>query len=116
MSGPEAIATGDLQSTSFGELLASAYQRNLSGSLVVAESAERRHCVVFSKGCPAKVQLCDAVEHLGVVMMELGLIDQDQLGQALEHSRTNGVILGKATESTSPDPERQTDPLPPTVL
>ena len=96
MTEPQALATGEMGDTPLGGLLFSVHQKQLSGSIVLAETPERLHCVSFRNGYPCKVRPADSEEMTGELLVELGAIEALQLKQVLEHASASGVLTGVA--------------------
>jgi tetratricopeptide (TPR) repeat protein len=93
VSDPQPIATGDLKDTPFGGLLNSIYVRKLTGSLVIAETPERRHCVGFQSGMPNKTKLVDPVDLVGEILIEAGYITPEHLAESLDYAQQLGLLL-----------------------
>jgi tetratricopeptide (TPR) repeat protein len=82
--------------TPLGGLLASINQKALSGSVVIAETPERLHCISLRDGCPSKVRLADPVDLIGDIMVEVGAVPGDQLAEVLVYAGSAGVLTGLA--------------------
>lgn len=96
MTETEALATGELKDTPFGGLLYSIFTRMLTGSLVVAESAERRHCVSFRDGYPTKAKLVDPMDLLGEILFEAGSLTPEQIAEILDYSEQLELLCGES--------------------
>lgn len=96
MTQTEALATGELKDTPFGGLLYSILTRQLTGSLVIAETPERRHCVSFRDGYPIKARLVDPIDLLGEILVEAGSLLPDQMAEVLEYSEQLGLLCGES--------------------
>jgi len=93
---PQALATGDLRDTPLGGLLYSIHTRRLTGSLVIAETAERRHCVAFQDGSPNKARLVDPIDLVGEILIEASCLTPEQLTESLEYSQQLGLFFGES--------------------
>lgn len=79
---PEFKSEGRLESHRLPVLLAQILERNLSGTLHI-ESGESKTWVWFDQGFPAGVNIPNSEVYLGMVMREIGLIDDDTFNESL---------------------------------
>lgn len=96
MTEAQALATGEIKDTPLAGLLASIHQKQLNGSVVLAETPERLHCVSFRQGYPFKARLADAEDLTGELLVELAGVAPDQIPAVLEHASSNGLLTGQA--------------------
>jgi len=82
MTLPEFKSEGQLESRPLPMLLAQALEKNLSGTLHI-ESGESKTWVWFDQGFPAGVNIPNSEVYLGMVMRELGLIDDATFNESL---------------------------------
>lgn len=82
MSLPEFSNQGQLEGRPLPMLLAQILEKNLSGTLHI-ESGESKTWVWFDQGFPAGVNIPNSEVYLGMVMRELGLIDDTTFNESL---------------------------------
>ena len=81
--GVTPTATGSFGKTPFAHVLVYLHTRELSGTLEVREG-ERQDHVYFQKGCPAKVRSSEPIEPLGRVLLDMGLVSDDDYNSSLQ--------------------------------
>ena len=96
MTEPQALATGEIAETPLGGLLFSISEKQLTGSIVLAETPERLHCISFKNGYPCKVRPADSTDMTGEILVENGVFDANELQEILEYSGSSGVLTGLA--------------------
>ncbi len=79
---PEFESEGQLEKYPLPMLLAQILEKNLSGTLHV-ESGESRTWIWFDQGFPAGVNIPNSEVYLGMVMREIGLIDDATFNESL---------------------------------
>ena len=82
MTLPEFNQEGQLEGCPLPMLLAQILEKNLSGTLHI-ESGESKTWVWFDQGFPAGVSIPNSEVYLGMVMRELGLIDDETFNESL---------------------------------
>lgn len=82
MTLPEFNEEGQLEGHPLPMLLAQILEKNLSGTLHI-ESGESKTWVWFDQGFPAGVNIPNSEVYLGMVMRELGLIDDATFNESL---------------------------------
>ena len=70
-------ASGRLDRTPLANLLVYCLDKALTGTIVLESSDGLRHAIYFRQGFAAKVRTGDGFAHLGRVLLELTLIDED---------------------------------------
>ena len=97
---PEPAAQGTLAKTPFSHLLIYAYERQLSGTFEFAGPAGDGGTVLVIDGQPTKAKTIQATSYLGRVLLELGLLTDEQLDTSLRalaiQKRLHGQILMEA--------------------
>jgi hypothetical protein len=91
MNDETAQAVGFLETTPFVDLLVHAYDRRLTGTLVLEEPDGQRHGVYFEGGTPRKAKTAETVARLGEVLVDTGVITPDV------HRRTLARAVGERT-------------------
>jgi curved DNA-binding protein CbpA len=110
----EPTASGVLAKTPLAHLLVYCLEKKLRGALVFRPEGDadpsNADVVTLVDGCPAKVRTADAIEHLGRVLLELGIIDDATYNESLmAMSRGEGLqgqILRKGGKLDQPSLER----------
>jgi len=82
MALPEFSKQGQLEGRPLPMLLAQILEKNLSGTLHI-ESGESKTWAWFDQGFPAGVNIPNSEVYLGMVMRELGLIDDETFNESL---------------------------------
>jgi tetratricopeptide (TPR) repeat protein len=104
---PAPTASGSLAKTPFAHLLVYALERRLTGTFELSVGDASMATMVVLGGCPAKIRTAEPIHHLGIVLMELGMISPEQLQTSLarlqESPRLQGQIL---LEMGAVDPPR----------
>jgi curved DNA-binding protein CbpA len=95
MSAPVPETVGTLASTPFGELLVSALDQRLTGTLILEETAGARHGVYLEGGTARQVKIAVPTEHLGEVLVETGAISADVHERTLERALREHVLHGQ---------------------
>jgi tetratricopeptide (TPR) repeat protein len=94
---PEPVAQGTLAKTPFPHLLIYAHDRQLSGTFEFAGPGDDGGTVLVIDGQPTKVRTIRQTTYLGRVLLELGLITDEQLDVSLRalaiQKRLHGQIL-----------------------
>ncbi|MEO7093335.1 MAG: J domain-containing protein [Polyangiales bacterium] len=110
----EPTASGVLAKTPLAHLLVYCLEKKLRGALVFRPEGDSdpssADVVTLVDGCPAKVRTAEPIEHLGRILLELGLIDDVAYNESLmAMSRGEGLqgqILRKAGKVDQPSLER----------
>src|SRR4051812_17316045 len=93
---PRAPSTrGLLSSSSLGELLVSALEQRLHGSLVFETPAGQKSALFIDAGCVTKARTADPVEPLGRLLVECRLIEPATLDTGLARAGLTGHRLGE---------------------
>ncbi|HEX6274771.1 MAG TPA: DUF4388 domain-containing protein [Polyangiaceae bacterium] len=95
MNDETAQAVGFLETTPFVDLLVHAYDRRLTGTLVLEEPGGQRHGVYFEAGTPRKAKTAEAVARLGEVLVETGVISADVHRRTLERAVGERTLHGR---------------------
>ncbi len=97
---PEPAAQGTLAKTPFSHLLIYAFERQLSGTFEFAGPAGEGGTILVIDGQPTKAKTIQATSYLGRVLLELGLLTDEQLDTSLRtlaaQKRLHGQILLEA--------------------
>ena len=97
MAGAQPTASGTLQKTPLLHLLVHLLDHRLSGTLVVEQPGGQKSAVYFQHGIPAKAKTSETVIHLGRLLLEMGLLDEQGLNRSLAkmsaEQRLHGEIL-----------------------
>lgn len=92
---PAPTAQGSLAKTPFPHLVVYAMERQLSGTFELQTGTESAATILCVSGFPAKVRTTAAVHHLGEVMLDLGLVTDDQLKASLEALQVTPRLQGQ---------------------
>src|SRR5215831_19286018 len=92
---PAPTATGAFVKTPFPHLLVYALERRLSGTFELALGASNLATMVVVGGCPAKVRIQEPVCFLGAVLVELGMITEDELQGSLQRMQETPRLQGE---------------------
>jgi len=74
---PQLVVRGTLAQTPLAEFLVQAYDGELEGSLILQTPEGEKSALLFVRGAPAKARLGGDDISLGVVAVDLGLVEQD---------------------------------------
>lgn len=77
-------------------VLAHAYRRDLSGTIVVGNSAQPPDAIYVHRGAPAKASTSEVVAPLGEVLIAMGSIDEETLIDGYEIACDTSVRLGQS--------------------
>jgi tetratricopeptide (TPR) repeat protein len=80
---PPAGATGTFAKTPFSHLLLYVHDQKLSGTLELATPDRRSAAVFFIEGKPVKARTSEPVAYLGRVLLERGVLTEEQLNRSL---------------------------------
>ncbi len=98
-AGKAPTAEGTLAKTPFPHLLVYMADRALTGTVVLTTPRDGEPAamngICFREGAPSKVRVADAVHHLGRVLLELGLIDDDGLNASLATLAETKMLHGE---------------------
>src|SRR5262245_46135335 len=84
--GQPPTAQGSLERTPFVHLMVYMIDRQVTGTLVLAEANQppgEEHAIYFSRGAPAKFRTGKPIAHLGRVLFELGYLTEQALNESL---------------------------------
>lgn len=85
---------GSLETMAVADVLEWITRRKLSGTLTLEHGEDRRE-LRFDRGLLESEESTLADERLGTALESRGLVDDDQLAQAVEVQRQTGVLLGR---------------------
>src|SRR5579859_412495 len=91
-------AQGSLERTPFVHLLVYMADRQMSGTLVLAEADAapgEEHAIYFANGAAAKFRTGKPIAHLGRVLFELGFITEQALNESLSAIAGTGELHGE---------------------
>jgi tetratricopeptide (TPR) repeat protein len=94
MSNHTPSAQGILEKTPVVHLLVYVFERNLSGSLVIASPTGGKLTIVFASGAPTKVELVPHDLFLAHILEDLGLGDGDSLQVSYQAAKQRGMRHG----------------------
>jgi curved DNA-binding protein CbpA len=97
-SGQQPTAQGSLERTPFVHLLVYMADRQVSGSLVLADPAEaagQEHGIYFLDGTASKFRTGKPIAHLGRVLFELGYLSEQALNDSLTAIAGRGELHGE---------------------
>ena len=80
---PAPTANGTLAKTPLLHLILYALDKRLTGTIEVLSPDKRSAAILFAEGRPAKARTSDPVAHLGRVLREMGLVNEEQLTRSL---------------------------------
>lgn len=89
------FASGTLEKTPLVHLLASLHERQLTGTLVFETENGAKSAVSITRGAPTKVKLAEPVARLGTLLVELGLIDEQDREQSYAQAKQQGRLHGQ---------------------
>ncbi len=94
---PQPILTGALAKTPLAEFLIQAYDGGLEGTLLLQTAEREKSAVWFVRGAPAKARLFDPSITLRHVVVDLGLVSEENAAssqkQAEAEKRLHGAVL-----------------------
>ncbi len=92
---PDPTATGDFTRTPLVHLLVYMIDQELTGTTVLSVPGVE-HCIYFDRGVPSKIKTGTMTATLDRVLLELGLVDETSLYEALAEVAKYGGLLGRA--------------------
>lgn len=94
---PPPTAQGTLSKTPFPHLLLYVLERQLTGSIVLTAPDGEHATILALEGFPSKARTSEGVAYLGPVMVEQGILTEEQLQRSIEpfkaEKRLHGIIL-----------------------
>src|SRR4051812_24419249 len=94
---PPPTAQGTLAKTPFPHLLLYVLERQLTGSIELTAPSGERATVLVLEGFPSKARTTESVAYLGDVMVDHGLLTKEQLSPTLERltaeKHLHGIIM-----------------------
>src|SRR5690242_14103601 len=96
--GQPPTAQGSLERTPFVHLLVYLADRQVSGTIVLAEADQppgEEHAIYFVEGTAAKFRTGKPIAHLGRVLFELGYVSEQILNESLSAIAGRGELHGE---------------------
>src|SRR6476659_9351865 len=97
-SGQPPTAQGSLEKTPFVHLLVYMADRQVTGTLVLAEPDQapgEEHAIYFLEGTASKFRTGKPIAHLGRVLFELGYLSEQALNDSLAAIAGRGELHGE---------------------
>lgn len=92
---PPPTAQGLLAKTPLAHLFIYVMERRLTGSLELRRPDGASGTIYFHEGIPRKARVPDGIATLGQVLVEHGVVTQDQAAESMEQRMSSGVLQGQ---------------------
>ncbi|MCA9625787.1 MAG: hypothetical protein KC731_42485, partial [Myxococcales bacterium] len=95
LTGVRPTSQGSLQKTPLVHLLVYMLDRNLTGTTMLVAEGMKTQFIYFDQGVPAKVRTTGGISPLDRVLLELGLVEEAPLLEALTSISRTGDLMGQ---------------------